>query len=76
MKRISYIKLIYISFNYKTCSHIVLKCKKDTESVDSRILKTKDGRPFLSSKSAACGSTKSRFMKEQEAKRIIKQFRS
>ena len=27
-----------------------LKCKKDTESVISKVLKTKNGRSFLSSK--------------------------
>ena len=30
--------------------------------------KTKDGRPFLLSKCAVCGSKNSRFIKEQEAK--------
>ena len=47
------------------------KCKKDTDSVDSQVLKTKNGRTMLSSKCAACGSKKSRFMKEQEAKGLI-----
>ena len=42
--------------------------KKDTESVDSRVLKTKDGRPFLSSKYVVSGSKKSRIIKEQIAK--------
>ena len=45
-----------------------LKCKNDTESVNSTMLKTKNGRTMLSSKCAVCGSKKSRFMKEQEAK--------
>ena len=43
-----------------------LKCKIDTESVDSKVLKTKNGRPMLLSKCAVCGSKKSKFMKEQE----------
>ena len=42
--------------------------KKDTESVGSRVLKTKDGRPFLSSKYVVSGSKKSRIIKEQTAK--------
>ena len=33
-----------------------LKCKKDTESVDSKALKTKNGRSMLSSKCAVCGN--------------------
>ena len=45
-----------------------LKCKKDTESVDSKMLKTKNGRTMLSSNCAVCGIKKSRFVKEQEAK--------
>ena len=47
-----------------------LKCKKDTENVDSKVSKTKNGRTMLSSKCAVCGSKNSRFMKEQEAKGI------
>ena len=42
-----------------------LKCKKDTENVDSKVLKTKSDRPMLSSKCTVCGNKKSRFMKEQ-----------
>ena len=45
--------------------------KKDTESVDSTVLKTKDGRPFLSSKCVVCGSKKSRIIKEQTAKGLL-----
>ena len=48
-----------------------LKCKKNTEDVDSKMLKTKNVRTMLSSKCAVCGNKKSRFMKEQEAKRIL-----
>ena len=47
------------------------KCKKDTESNDSKMLKTKNGRPMLSSKRAVCGSKNSRFEKDQEAKGLI-----
>ena len=49
-----------------------LKCKYDTESVNSKILKTENGRTMLSSKcGTVCGSKKSRFMKEQEAKGLL-----
>ena len=48
-----------------------LKCKKDTENVDSKMLKAKNGRNMLLSKRTVCGSKKSRFMKEQEAKRLL-----
>ena len=35
------------------------------------MIKTKNGRLALSSKSAVCGSKKSRFMKEQEPKELF-----
>ena len=47
-----------------------LKCKKDTENVNSKILRTKNGTIMLS-KCAVCGIKKSRFRKEQEAKGIV-----
>ena len=44
-----------------------LKCKKNTKNIDTKMMKTKNGRFMLSSKCAVCGSKKSKFMKEQEA---------
>ena len=48
-----------------------LKCKKDTESVDSKMLKTKNGKTMLPSKCVVRGIKKSRFVKEQEAKWLL-----
>ena len=49
-----------------------LKCKKDTENVSSKALRTKNGRTMLSSKFFICVSKKkSIFIKEQEAKRLL-----
>ena len=48
-----------------------LKCKKNTNNIDSKMLETKNGRLMLSSKCGICGSKKSRFMKEQEAKGLV-----
>ena len=42
-----------------------MKCKKDTENVDPKWLKSKNGRTILSSKCAVCSKKKSRFLKEQ-----------
>ena len=39
------------------------------------MIKTKNGRLALSSKCVVCGSKKSRFMKEQEAKGLLSNFR-
>ena len=49
-----------------------LKGKKDTEKVDSKMLKTKNGRPMLPSKCAVCSNKKSKFIKEQEAKGLLR----
>ena len=48
-----------------------LKCKRDTESLYSKMLETKSGGTMLSLKCAVCDSKKSRFVKEQEAKRLL-----
>ena len=50
------------------------KCKKNTKKVDSKVLKTKNGRTTLSSKCAACSCKKSRSMKGKEAKGILSGF--
>ena len=47
-----------------------LKYKKDTESIDSKVLKTKNSRPILS-KCVVCGNKKSRFIKAQESKGLL-----
>ena len=41
-----------------------LKCKKNTKNVNSKVLKTKNGRSMLLRKCAVCGSKKSGFIKE------------
>ena len=48
-----------------------LKCKKNTENINSRVSKTNNGNIVLLSKCAICGSKKSRFIKKQEASRIL-----
>ena len=50
---------------------LCLKCKKHTKNIDSKVLKTKNGRTMLLSKSATCGSKKSKFFKEQGAKGLL-----
>ena len=48
-----------------------LKCEKNTENSDSKILKIKKLRTIMQSKCSVCGSKKSRFVKKQEAKRLL-----
>ena len=42
--------------------------QKNTENLDPKLLKTKNGKTMLSSKCAICNTKKSGFLKEQEAK--------
>ena len=48
-----------------------LKYKKKTESTNSRVSKTNNGKTMILSKCAICGSKKSRFIKNQEAKGLL-----
>ena len=45
-----------------------VKCRKDAENIDLKMVRTKYGRLLLQSKCTACSIKKSRFVKEQEAK--------
>ena len=50
-----------------------LKCKKkkNTESINPRVSATSNGRTMILSKCAICGSKKSKFLKNQEAKGLL-----
>ena len=48
-----------------------VKCRKNTENLNSEIFKTKNGRLIMQSKCTDCGIKKSRFVKKQEAKRLL-----
>ena len=48
-----------------------LKCRKDTENINSRVSNTSKGRTMILSKCAICGSKKSTFIKNQEAKGLL-----
>ena len=48
-----------------------LKCKKNTESINSKVLKTRNDKIMILSKCAICGSKKSKFIKEQQAKGLL-----
>ena len=45
-----------------------LKCKKDTGNIDPKVSGSSNGRVMILSKCAICGSKKSRFIKNHEAK--------
>ena len=48
-----------------------LKCRKDTENINARVLSTSNGKAMILSKCAICDSKKSRFIKNQEAKGLL-----
>ena len=48
-----------------------LKCKKNTENIDPKVSASSNGRTMISSKCAICGSKKSRFIKNKEAKELL-----
>ena len=48
-----------------------LKCKENTESVNIAVSATSNGRTMILSKCAICGSKKSTFIKNQEAKGLL-----
>ena len=48
-----------------------LKCRKNTESKNSKVGNTKKERKILSSNCAVSGSKKSRFIKDQKAKGLL-----
>ena len=48
-----------------------LSCRKNTKNTDPRIVKSKNERSMIKSNCAICGSKKSRFIKEQQAKGLL-----
>ena len=48
-----------------------LKCKKNTANIDPKMVKTKNNRLLMQSKCSVCGTKKSRFVKEQDAKGLL-----
>ena len=48
-----------------------VKCRKDTENIDPKVVITKNNRLIMQSKCPICGIKKSRLEKEQEAKGLL-----
>ena len=48
-----------------------LKCKKHTKNINPQVSSTNNGKVMILSKRAICGSKKSRFVKNQEAKGLL-----
>ena len=48
-----------------------LKCKKYTKNINPQVSSTSNGKIMILSKCAICGSKKSKFIKQQEAKGLL-----
>ena len=48
-----------------------LNCRKDTENINPKVSSTTNSKAMIWSKCAICGSKKSRFIKNQEAKGLL-----
>ena len=48
-----------------------MECRKTTESKNLKVVRTKNGRVMLLSKTEVCNSEKSTFIKEQEASGLL-----
>ena len=48
-----------------------LRCKKNTENINSRVPKTSNNKTMLLAKYAICGRKKSRLIKEKEASGLL-----
>ena len=48
-----------------------MKGRKNTENIDPKVSGSSNGRIIILSKCAICGSKKSRFIKNQEAKGLL-----
>ena len=52
-----------------------VKCRKDTENIDSKMVETKNNKLIVESKCSVCRIKKSRFVKEQETKGLLSNLR-
>ena len=48
-----------------------VKCRRDTENIDPKMVRAKNNRLIMQSKCSAWGIKKSRFVKEQQAKGLL-----
>ena len=48
-----------------------VKCRKDTENVDPKMVRTKNNRLIMQANYPVCAIKKSSFVKEQEAKGLL-----
>ena len=47
------------------------KCRRNTKSINPKVSKTTNGKAIILSTCTICGSKKSKFIKQQEAKGLL-----
>ena len=52
-----------------------IKCRRDSENIDPKMVRTKNNRLIMQSRRFVCGIKKSRFMKEQKVKGLLSNLR-
>ena len=60
-----------IKYYKETMQSFCSKCKKNTENINPKVSKTSNGKTMVLSKCGICGSKKSKFIKEQQAKGLL-----
>ena len=53
-----------------------VKCRKNTDNIDPKMLKTKNNGLLMQSKCSVCKNKKSRFVKQQDAKGLLSNLRN
>ena len=48
-----------------------IKCRRDSENIEPKMVRTKNNRLIMQSKCSVCGIKKSRFVKEQKVKGLL-----
>ena len=48
-----------------------VKCRKDTENIDPKMVRTKNNRLIMQSKCSVCGIKKTKIVKEQKTKGLM-----
>ena len=48
-----------------------LKCRRNTNNINPKVSKTTNGKAIILSTCSICGSKKSKFIKQQEAKGLL-----
>ena len=66
-----YLQFFADSFYKRNMKTYCVKCRKNTENLNSKMVRTKNNRLLMQSKCSNCGIIKSRFVKEQEAKGLL-----